>query len=135
MGDYGGGSQKSTWLYSNYAFITRIGEYRPAPSTETCTAQLSRRRLNARGMMVTDGGVDLKASQHYPVNFGRAVAMLYAAHRSEVRAEGTRCRERARAIAPPMTHAAADDPWLDAKLDGCVSLLTRAAKRARPLGG
>lgn len=95
MGSFGLAAWKPTWIYSSHSFICEIEKYR-----ETClpeaSAEMTRKRLNALGRLVVDGGCDLKSSQAYTHRFGWAMAQVYVEHKSQLKAAAAEQHRRAR---------------------------------------
>ena len=70
MKEFGGPTQKPTWLYSNRPEIEDLHEYRPLrlPTVEHSVEMVVHYK-DAKGQDRIKGGRDLKNSQSYPVQF------------------------------------------------------------------
>lgn len=89
MGSYGGSSEKPTWLYSCKREISELAQFRPA-TTRVTTVALVDRYLDGSGRMRIKGNKFLKASQSYPLGFGRALARLRSRHQVQNRRDAIR---------------------------------------------
>jgi len=121
MFDFGGESEKGTWLYSAHAFLGKLKDC--ATGASSCSKRkLTISRLDSNGVKVTDGikGA-LKQSQHYPIQFGRALAALYHDHIDEVRANACAITSAARGFA--VQELCTSDLWEDAQLDAVLTTL------------
>ena len=84
MCHYGGNSRKSTWLYSNAAWIADVDAFRTHDLPATHAVELATKSINKAGKVVVTGNAQLKDSQHYPKGFGKAICSLYMEHRSQL---------------------------------------------------
>lgn len=92
MEDYGGPTKKPTWLYSGRKEIEDLPLYKPLPH------QLPKRESkemvtyyeDSNGVARFAGGKDLKSSQSYPRQFGRALARLRSQYQEEVKRDAKR---------------------------------------------
>ena len=110
MFSFGADTAKPTVLYSSHPWIEEIrndGFYRPAPQKTLAT----REWCPDKEKYVVTGGGAIKASQHYPIAFGRAVARAYNAHRAEIRATAL-----AKMHASVCTPDIGEDAWEDAHM-------------------
>jgi hypothetical protein len=82
MKDFGGTSEKATWLYTTHRCIEDIDLFK-CPYTGNVVSLVKREKK--RGKSCVTGNKKLKQSQHYPPAFGRALAEVYlknkAAHK------------------------------------------------------
>jgi len=72
MGSYGSGSPKATYLYSNHHELAAL--WRPLGRQAPKTVQTVIESVSATGKRWVTGSADLKGTQSYPPDFGRAVA-------------------------------------------------------------
>ena len=114
MQPYGGSSRKGTLLYSN---TSRLGDlWRPLDSSQTSSARTYEVYVDVGGNVRTQGTSELKGTQAYPAEFGRAVASLYANILTEPASLGL-----------PIDRLgdlpASDDLWADAGLEQVLAEL------------
>ena len=76
MSDFGGHSEKPSWLYSNCPWIAGLQNY-ACPLQQRSARTLAIQYVDASGNTRVKGGPDLKQSQAYPAGFGRALVQLF----------------------------------------------------------
>ena len=120
MKDYGGDTQKPTWLYSNYNILDSLAAHRTGPGERFGTQRLTRTYTDKNGKKAFIGNKHLKESQHYPVEFGKAVRKMYLKHEKTIRMKMRSIRVKSLATRNRMS---ARDDWEDAVLDDVVAAL------------
>ena len=129
MGGFGAASAKPTWLYSGHEFIQEIKHWEGCATYNGPAVEVVSRVVSPNtGKIMIMGGKDLKATQAYPPAFGKALAELYLAHRSDIRDQAKKLRDRAsmvtitkESLLPVLKGKKA---WHDAKLKGVWERLT-----------
>lgn len=107
--DYGGDTEKPTWLYSNYSFISDVGLFCTGPSANFGSHELARKSI--KGNRVTYSGTPaLKGSQSYPKGFGRAVRKTIQKNAHIIRAKKAELRSKI------SNTKMVKDPWADANV-------------------
>lgn len=121
MSDFGSLSSKPTWLYSTSPWLHDVERHRTKHTNGKvkCDLEVSTQTRRPDGTMSVSGGKDLKATQAYPLGFGRAVCRLQSDHRSERQCVAQRLREHALA---DETAAARVESVLARGLEGCADL-------------
>ncbi|CAK9072735.1 Uncharacterized protein SCF082_LOCUS35732 [Durusdinium trenchii] len=77
MGDYGGHSQKPTWLYSGHGeILDELDKFKPLRTPVREKHELVEKYVDGKGKSRIKGSSNLKSSQTYPLQFGRALARL-----------------------------------------------------------
>ena len=123
MGAHGAPTRKPTKLYSNRPWVADLQKKVPA-NTKFAKLDIVRHGVNDRGQKTVTGGKQLKATQAYPRNFGKAVSNCFIKNRGPEKIQakvppGTTVLERKRFVRLGPT----DDPWDDADLKAvCVFL-------------
>ena len=77
MADFGGGSAKPTWIYSNRPDIDGLLKYRTHAGAWDLREELVTKCYAEDGTPKITGAKGLKESQHYPRGFGEACASFY----------------------------------------------------------
>jgi hypothetical protein len=82
LGAYGHTSAKPTVLYSSHPYLGELAvRSKPAGrGTLAHAGQLTRRHVDAHGIVKVSGGSKLRESQHYSPEFGLAVETLFSKH-------------------------------------------------------
>lgn len=94
MRDFGGESQKGTYLDCSHSFISGIDEFRcPSKVPAKPDLQVSRKYIDSNGISRVSGGQDLKGTQVYPEGFGKAVLKLQLKHQERLLGEAKRAKE------------------------------------------
>ncbi|CAK9078191.1 unnamed protein product [Durusdinium trenchii] len=88
MSDFGGASRKSTLLYSKIDQM--LAERRPATGPTDQQPQMTIRYIDGSGKNRCKGGADLKASQHYPKGFGKALSRVRSRNQQALRRQAKR---------------------------------------------
>jgi hypothetical protein len=97
LGYFGGGSQKPTWLHSNFDIISQVDQHRTTDLPKNPDV-LARRTIGADGRPRYTGTSCLKMSQSYPRDFGVAVRKVYDANKRSIQRAAT---SRATSPVPP----------------------------------
>ena len=85
MGDFGADTEKPSWLYSSWAGIKWINDYKTCHFTkDENTKALANTWVDRKGNRKCTGNANLKQSQAYPAGFGKAVNKLYLQHKAEL---------------------------------------------------
>lgn len=129
MKDFGGPSEKPTWLYSNHHFIGHLDQFKPINrALQLEDIQVSVHYKTPDGKERVTAGKDLKKSQTYPLAFGRAMAKLRSVHSSLVKKDiRRRLRRRRRRAARAGSTSEDVLGWLrDAKLRPVIKFLRGA---------
>lgn len=112
MFQFGADTAKPTVLYASHAWIEEILQYmfdRPKAGKT-----LASRKWDAnREKWVVTGGAEIKASQHYPIRFGRCLARVYNARRPEIRIAALAHLEALAVMPEPVPDV---DDWADAHM-------------------
>ena len=79
--DYGGDTDKPTWLYTNYQHIDDLDMFRTGPSEnfgqhKLCKKYHTENKYTGQKTVKYQGSAHLKGSQHYPKAFGIAVRKM-----------------------------------------------------------
>jgi len=120
--DYGGNTDKPTWLYCNYDVLDEIDKYKTGPGPEYGTTSLVNRYTNKHGVAKWNGGKELKGSQEYTKDFAMAVKKLVTKNEVKVRRHRQALRKASRHTKAVMRR----DPelWKDAGLWEVMNHLT-----------
>ena len=115
MQNFGGCTNKGTWLYSNKPWIRDIDKYACTSSghPHSCR-QTYYNAKDSKGEWKAYGGEDLKATQTYPDDFGVAVQKLLVAHRGDILRDTDQRRRDALAALEGGVPANNNDQWEDA---------------------
>ncbi|CAK9023459.1 unnamed protein product, partial [Durusdinium trenchii] len=92
MGEYGGPTQKPTWLYSGLKCIEELYKFKPLclPQHVVEEKQMVVHYKDKNGVDRICGGKDLKSSENYPAQFGVALARLRTHHAAQVKKNALR---------------------------------------------
>jgi len=130
MCHYGASSKKRTWLYSNARWICDVDLYKTCIQPR-CPTQLVTTSINKAGKVTTTGNADLKASQHYPVGFGRAICNIYMDHCGQL-------KETAGAVMNmdiKWLNSVPSEPWQEANLKPVLQFMRGSCQGARKMAG
>jgi hypothetical protein len=83
LGYFNGASQKPTWLYSNFSFVSAVDLFRTSELPKNPEI-LARRTVDAGGRPRYTGTSALKGSQAYPRQFGEALRLTYDKNKETV---------------------------------------------------
>ena len=124
--DYGGNTDKPTWIYCNYDILDEIDNYKTQPGPGYGTTSLVARYLNNDGVTKFCGNKQLKSSQEYTADFAMAVKKLVTKNEVKVRMHREALRKASRHTKMVMRR----DPeyWKDAGLWEVMNHLTNAAR-------
>jgi len=122
--DYGGNTEKPTWLYCNYDILDDIDNYRTSPGPEYGKTCLVTHYRDSAGAKKFCGNKNLKGSQEYTEGFARAVKKLITKNEMKVR----RHREALRQASRHTRESMHKDPelWRDADVASIMNYLTTA---------
>ena len=86
MSDFGGESSKPSLLYSPVAWLGDVYSFRQRTTHGRIESHLETtvRHTNSDGKRTFSGGKDLKATQAYPLGFGKALFRTHLTRRDEV---------------------------------------------------
>ena len=122
MQDYGGESQKPTWLYSNYNILDTLDDYVTGQTTSFGKAEMVKTSKNKHtGKLGFSAGKDLKTSQHYPKNFGLAVRKTSLKHERYIRCNMARLCGLSKNTRNHMTNSS----WADADISSVIEYLLK----------
>lgn len=85
MQDYGAPSKKPTWIYSSHKIINELPDFKPTWLPELPPVEMAVKYVDGSGKQRVKGGSSLKASQSYPLQFGRALSKLRSRHSNQLR--------------------------------------------------
>jgi hypothetical protein len=129
MQHYNKNSAKGTWLYSNKEWIADIDKYATTPNNDLGgkPSKLVSVRPNAQGDVKVYGNkAELKGSQSYTRDFGKAVQQLLDEHRDDIREDVLCLRAEARAAGPftaPALPKAQRDFWASSGIPDVIDYL------------
>ena len=115
MSDFGGATQKPTWLYANRS-LEGLAAHRDTRSRTASGSLVTKRRDTSGRLRVTGAGAVLKHSQHYPQGFGRALASVYQAYIPDLLREEF--------VPPRLSEGALHDQWEDALIGDIITSLS-----------
>eukprot|EP00969_Alexandrium_andersonii_P090759 4006494-Alexandrium_andersonii.AAC.1 len=86
MAAFGHPTDKPTWVYSNWRFVSEVDTHAlPKKNQVRCPdKQMIVRSKGAGGKVKWTGGRDMKDSQHYPRQFGVALMKVHQAHKTDL---------------------------------------------------
>lgn len=127
MGEFGAGTEKATWLYSNRQEVARLEDYRLRRwASSMSSGSLVNRFVDDSGTQRCRGNSALKASQAYPRAFGEACTNLFAAVRCSLVHEYAELKSKVcdstvdgAGVARVLNGEPGDDDWDDAKMRAC----------------
>ena len=132
MSDYGGESAKPSLLYSPVPWLDDIHRYRQRTTHGRIESQIQTtvRHHSKDGKRTCSGGKDLKATQAYPVGFGRALFRTHMRHRMQGYAAALEFRAAAIdaanvEVVRRLMNTMPVDEWPDAGLQQMASKLDR----------
>ena len=119
--DFGGRTEKPTWLYSNCEFIHEITDYATGPADDFGSIVLADTYRDTSGDRKFKGSKNLKGSQEYTKQFGNAVKKLVTKHAAKIMKHKRQLREAARVTTNEMVR----DPklWEDAGIADVMAFL------------
>ena len=125
MYDFGGASEKGTWVYSNKAWIAQLDLYRPANLPVRQKKALTDSWRDTTGKQRVQGNKNTKSSQAYPPQFGEALACLVDAHAEDMAQDCMQAREHFRQVQADCAvhHMVNTHSWSDAELGPVLSAL------------
>ena len=120
--DFGGDSEKGTWLYSNYNVLEDLDLFKSGPGKDFGKRPLTRQYYNSKGKKKFHGTKNLKASEHYPKPFGVAVKNVFLKNRDKIRT----CMSKLRLASLRCSSSSLDrDRWPDADLSSVAAFLVK----------
>jgi hypothetical protein len=98
MGDFGAGCEKHTWIYSSHSCILDLPGYRTRTFDPKADKEIETRVIGvlSDGSTGVWGSKDLKNTQEYPLDFGRAVQRLYRDNRRQIERDMQKMRAAVR---------------------------------------
>jgi len=90
MGEFGARTVKGTWLYSTHKKLVKEIQNHRTRRNPACNANLVKKTNRHGERQVTANQKELKKSQTYPIDFGRAVAKVYRNHRRTLQQKAAR---------------------------------------------
>jgi hypothetical protein len=122
---YGGAFTKPTWLYSFCDWWGEIRDHSPfCNPNHTAEQQLTETVYVDGKRRVTGKPNDMKSSQAYPVNFGRALAYVYSRHEAQAKREAS-LNAHTTDRSSWLICNQPTDMWLDAALNECFVAIRR----------
>ncbi|CAK9103962.1 unnamed protein product [Durusdinium trenchii] len=85
MQQFGAPTAKPTWLYASDAAIDQLEDFRPRHLPPPPPVEMAVIYTDSSGKQRVKGGKHLKASQSYPLPFGKALARLRSRHHERLR--------------------------------------------------
>ena len=93
---FNGDTLKGLWLFCPDPWISEIDEFRTTDGKiTTAPKDMVVYGCSSSGVRTYHGGHDLKASQYYPDDFGKAVLKLYTKHESDIKRRASILLEQA----------------------------------------
>ncbi|CAK8987246.1 Uncharacterized protein (Fragment), partial [Durusdinium trenchii] len=86
MGRYGANSDKPTWLYASHNCVEDLEDFKPKWLPEREDVEMAVIYEDSKGLKRVKGGRHLKASQAYPIGFGKALSQLRSSRAAQIRA-------------------------------------------------
>ena len=120
--DYGGDTEKPTWLLSNYRCIRDLDLYTTGPGQGFGTHELVHKYTDKYGRQKYHGNKNLKKSENYPRGFGQAVRKVVTKNEHNIRAHKATLRHAAKTTLRSMARDTM--MWRDAELSSVMDYLT-----------
>ena len=119
MGDFGAATEKACWIYTNKKWMASIINFKLRVKKKVRTTQVVQVYQDKKGQTKIMGGKDMKKSQVYPMQFGKAMARTFNIYRESLQKEFLEFKARVdKAFMHSDEHhkETAEDPWADANL-------------------
>jgi len=95
MGDFGGATPKSTFLYSSHTEIDELLDHKATSTYSGPKPEMVVKYIDKSGKRRCKGGAGLKDSQHYPRQFGVALAAIRTKNLQKVKKQARKFLRKA----------------------------------------